>query len=196
MNSCSKFEKSRARLAILNELLSFPTIRGKDWVSTYGETKAAVGDLVALDCAPVSEWYLSWVIEIDATTNPGWARWALESVDTGRQCWWQNVGISIYKGKHGIPAEWRWTDRQFQLRDRWYRVMNREDAYLTRPAQFEFGSDGSLVVGVRERHNFGGDNFNYSKTFPDWRKVTIAQLTDFYHEGDKARDSRKILKSA
>ena len=36
--------KYQAKINILSELLSFPTVRGKDWASVYGDNKAFVGD--------------------------------------------------------------------------------------------------------------------------------------------------------
>lgn len=68
--------RARARLQILNKLLSFPTIAAKDWSSTYGAKKVMAGDLVSLNCAQPTKWYLSWVIEVDP--NDGWPKYLLE----------------------------------------------------------------------------------------------------------------------
>jgi hypothetical protein len=193
LNKQQESNKYRAKLAILGRLLSFPTISPKDWEGGIFQ-KPKVGDLVALQSAPDSKWYVSWVVEIDFRDN-GWNRWLLESIEDGHLCWWENVGFTIYKreelAKH---PEWRWTDKQFELRDRWHRVFAKQDAYLTRPGIFAFNEDGSITLGVRERHNFGEDNFSHTKTFPEWKKVTIAHLTDFYIEGDAVRESRPRIK--
>lgn len=190
LTKIQKTDKNRARLAMLNKLLSFPTINQKDWEGGGLFTNPQIGDLVSLQSAPDSKWYVSWVVEIDYR-NGGWNRWLLESIDDASLCWWENVGFSIYKRDEiASHPEWRWTDKQFELRDRWHRVFAKQDAYLTCPAQFVFNADGSLTISVRERHNFGGDNFSHAKTFPDWKKVTLAQLTEFYVEGDAARENR------
>lgn len=192
-NIVQKSNKNRARLAILNRLLSFPTIGQFKWEGSIF-AKPKIGDLVSLQSAPDSKWYLSWVVEIEFREG-GWNRWLLESIEDNTLCWWENVGFSIYKKEElDLHPEWRWTDKQFELRDRWHRVFAKQDAYLTRPGKFEFTEDGGLTVGVRERHDFGEDQFFYAKTFPDWKKVTIGQLTEFYIEGDSARESRPRIK--
>ena len=42
---------TRARLMILSELMSFPTINNKYWRSDFGDDKPQVGDLVSLTSA-------------------------------------------------------------------------------------------------------------------------------------------------
>ncbi len=89
----------RARLSILNEVLSFPAIHGKDWISDWNEIPRE-GDLVALNCAPATKWYLSWVHEYDP--GDGWPKYLLESIEDGELCWWSNVGINIYDRKKSL----------------------------------------------------------------------------------------------
>jgi hypothetical protein len=158
-NKPQKSDKYRAKLAILCRLLSFPTISQKDWEGGGIFPKPQIGDLVSLQSAPDSKWYISWVVEIDYRDG-GWNRWLLESIEDGHLCWWENVGFTIYKREKAAEhPEWRWTDKQFELRDRWHMVFTKQDAYLTRPGKFEFSEDGGLTLGVRERHDFGGDQF-------------------------------------
>ena len=57
-------EKTKARLAILSDMMSFPTIRNRDWNSDSFDYDVRVGDLVSLSSAPASKWYVSWVREI------------------------------------------------------------------------------------------------------------------------------------
>lgn len=175
--------KNRARISILSELLSFATIRNKDWEE---DRLPPVGSLVAMSSAPTSKWYLSWVIEID--NREGYPRYLLESIEDGVQCWWTNVGINKFNPQRiKERPEWRWTDKQFTLRDRWRRVLKEADAYIVLGGDFDFKTDGSLYISLRIRHNFD-PSFNYNKTFPDWKKVTIKMMSEFYDAGCKSRE--------
>lgn len=150
---------------------------------TPEETRGTVcpGDLVSLSSAPVSEWYLSWVVEFDA--NDGYPRYLLESIETGKLCWWHNVSVH-YMDRQQLAdfPHWRWTDRQWAFKDRWWKVCyKRYDAYLTLPLFPVFGDDGlSVTLGTRKRWNEPHDS--PSRRFVDFRKVTMKMMEDFYNE--------------
>lgn len=136
------------------------------------------GDLVSLSSAPVSEWYLSWMIEYDH--NRGYL---LESIETGKLCWWHNVSVNYMDRKTlAEHPSWRWTDRQWIFKDRWWKVcFKRCDAYLTVPLYPVFGDDGlSVTLGTRPRWSVG--EHYPSRRFLDYRKVTMKMMEDFYHE--------------
>ena len=161
--------KNRARILILSNLLSFPTIRNKDWTSDLGGGVATAGDLVALSSAPASKWYLSWVIENQPSSFGG--KWLLESVDDGALCWWDNVGICYYSRERVAEnPQWRWTDKQFAFQDKWNRVAKRNDAYIVLPRMPKFMDDGSVRLDVRIRHSL--NEFSNPVVFPSWKKLT------------------------
>jgi len=177
-----------AKLAILNEVLSFPTIRDKDW---HEDRKPVPGSLVCMSCAPVSKWYLSWVVETKLHEH-GFHEYLLESIEDQSLCWWNNVSINVYNPKRvrEMP-NWRWTDKQFSFVSKWNRVLKSEDAYNVLPAGTTFYEDSnSVTIALRER--WGGlrdhDVFKYSETFDNWKKTTRQMLKDFYRRGVQAKE--------
>lgn len=62
----------------------FPGSRG--FVNGNIDRKCKIGDLIALQSAPTSEWYLSWLVTMEP--NDRWPRYLLKSIETGKLCWW------------------------------------------------------------------------------------------------------------
>lgn len=178
---------NRAKINILSNIVQFPTINGKDWSSN---NCPPVGSLVSLSSAPPSQWYLSWVEEVQPGTNEFCSRYLLRSIETGELCWWSNVTIFVYNPER-VYDRWRWSDKQFKFYDRWQKVLRRADAWMVLDGPTTFGDDGSVTIRLRERH--GGfrdhDQFHFERSFPDWRKVTMAVMADFYNEGCKAAEA-------
>lgn len=168
--------KYRARIAILSDILSFPTIRNKDWTSDMFDDRGKMkpGDLVAMNAAPPSKWYLSWLHEVNP--NNGWPKYLLESIEDGELCWWENVGLSFYN-RENIRPSWKWTDAQFGLNDRWMR-MCRE--FMVRPLPAVFNEDGSVTLNVRIRYSL--DDYHNPTTFPDWKKLTMKKMASYYKD--------------
>jgi hypothetical protein len=174
-------DKNNAKISILSELLSFPTIRGKDWISTsFQRDMVRVGDLVSMSSAPPSKWYLSWVR--DYKSNNGWPKYLLESIEDGSLCWWENIRMDIYdRERVKENPQWRWNDRQFAFASRWYRVCKRIDGWKVRACQPKFNDDGSVELNARI-HILFQSKFANQKTFPNWKKVTIAEMEKYYKE--------------
>lgn len=171
--------KNRARLMILSELMSFPTINNKDWRSDFGNDKPQVGDLVSLTSAPPSKWYLSWFREYDQ--NNGWPKYLLESIEDGELCWWENVGLNFYdRERVANRPQWKWDDKQFEFNDRWHKVCRKNDAYIVLGCQPVFHDDGSVTLDVRNRFQFS--DYRNPRTFQDWKKVTMKQMDAYYKE--------------
>lgn len=180
--------KNRARIQILSSLLSFPTIRNKDWTSDLGGGVATVGDLVALSSAPASKWYISWV----ADKQPGGfgGRWLLESIEDGELCWWENIGICYYNRERVAENKhWRWTDKQFAFQDKWSRVAKRNGAYIVLPRPPEFMDDGSVMLNVRVRLSL--NEFSNPVVFPSWKKLTSKQMDAYWKETEALYESRR-----
>lgn len=170
----------RARISILSELLSFPTIRSGYWSGTgFSDNRAMVGDLVAMSSAPASKWYLSWVRDIKPGIFPNYL---LESIDDGELCWWSNIEVYIYdRQRVSNSPSWKWTDRQFQFNDRWHRTCKKNDAYIVLPCPAVF-DDLKVLLSLRIRHGFD-EGFQHQQVFDDFRKVTIPMLDSFYKAG-------------
>ena len=184
--------RDRARLVILHYITQFSlSLHFGDGKTHGGLASSAfqvgqepeIGDLVALTSAPVSKFYLGWLIDT-RVISPGWPEYLVESIEDGEQCWWGNVGIQyMNRDTVKLHQSWRWTDKQYQFNDRWVRSCYRKrDAYIYLPIQSEF--DGLQVkLGVRVRHNLSPER-RYA-TFPDWRKVKVMDMLNFYDKSSK-----------
>jgi len=180
----------RARVQILSEILSFPTIGHVNWTSDFANKDGVkVGDLVSLNSAPPTKWYLSWVREINP--NDGWPKYLLESVEDNSFSWWENVGINIYSRERvSERPRWRWTDEQFEFYDLWKEVCYKDnDAYIVLPTLPDFKEDGSVSLGLRIR--FGFNSFTKEQTFPKWGEVTKEDMDTFYKKGEKEYEEER-----
>jgi hypothetical protein len=177
----SKDTKQKAKIEILGYITQFClnnlTIgKPKPPFKAY-ECDVKPGDLVALTSAGFSKWYLSWVVEVEKKEG-GFDRFLLESIDDGSLCWWSNVAFHLFQDRD-IPQKWRWTDRQYKLRDQWFRACHKtRGAYITLPVEPEFTDDGGVILKTRTR--FGWDENNKEIKFPDWKKVKVREMLEFY----------------
>lgn len=183
--------KNRARISILSEVLSFPSLADKKWTSCYTDTQPKIGDLVAMNCAPSNKWYLAWLHEINP--NNGWTKWLLESIEDGEKCWWENIGLSYYdRERIANRPEWKWDDEQYAFNDRWRKVcFKKNDAYIVLPCQPDFLDDGGVVLDVRIR--FGLDDYHNPVSFPNWRKVTMKAMDEYYKRSEKEYKAKPRL---
>jgi hypothetical protein len=164
----------------MNEIMSFPTLRGKDWTDHYGTDKdLQEGDLVAMNCAGPSKWYLAWLREVQ--NENGIDKYLLESIEDGALCWWSNIGLTTYSRERvKLHPHWQWDDKQFKFNDRWHKVANRNDAYIVLPLYPTFGGNDSVTLNVRIRYGFS--DFNNPRTFPNWKKLTMKEMESYYKE--------------
>ena len=187
---------NRARISILSEMLSFPTVHGKDWTTdTFSSARPVAGDLVSMSSAPDSKWYLSWVVEIKNMS--GGSQYLLKSIEDGSLCWWSNVWINIYNRERVADRHsWKWNDAQFAFNDRWMKVARENDAYIVLPVYAVFNGD-EVTLNVRVR--FGWSDYHNPRTFPNWRKVTMKQMDEYYKEcvaGEAVYKQSKAKKEA
>lgn len=162
----------RAFNLILNRLISLPTVRNTDWISSFNY-ELKVGDFISLDAAPPSDWQLSWVEKLEPSSD----RILLKSALTGQLCWWSNVGYTILK-KERILDKFKWTDRQFLFDDKFSRAIRRNnDPVLTYGGCVFEGF--KVTCYLRKRLGFS-DDWRASITFEDFRKVKASQLNEFY----------------
>lgn len=182
------FDRGRARLSIMNFVLSFcityessdgrlsPSIHG--FRSTWSNIKAEVGDLVILQSCGPNKWQIGWLVEI--TTLPHDIMYTVESLDDGSLCNWTNVGISYLNRE--IVAEnprWRWTDRQFAFASRWSKTCRHQENGQTY-IEPKFQPDGSVMLRTRTR--WSNPSEITERSFPDWKKVTKAIMAECYAE--------------
>jgi hypothetical protein len=201
--------KRRAHQEILHYVLSFCISKiygadeaGKEWPRTHGgtsgfvsegkDTPVQIGDLVLLSSVGASKWQIGWLVET-REINAGWPEYLVESLEDGSLCWWSNVGIAFLQ-RSCVQPEWRWSDRQFAFKSRWWRVCYKDKAaYIVRPLFPEFGDGFEVTLGTRTSHGF--DDIRPSRSFPDWRKVTKAMMAAAYDEcvaeRERIREERK-----
>ena len=191
------FDKRKSRDKIMHYLLQFclgttysdgTTHCHKGFSSDFARAdKPRVGDLVRLTSIRAQNWSICWLLD---TRHDG-REYLCESVETGEQCWWSNVGIGYFDREtvENSP-EWRWTDRQHKFDKRWERVCYKDnDAYSVLPLRAQFGDGYEVTLQVMTRH--GLDEYRLSETFCDWRKVTKAMMSEFYSECVKSRAHNK-----
>lgn len=182
ISKVKKMAKNRARISILSEVLSFPTL-GTKWTSCFAVEMLQVGDLVAMNCAPATKYYLSWLHEINP--NNGWPKYLLESIEDGELCWWENIGLSYYNRKRiaNCPS-WKWDDNQFSFNDRWKRVCyKKNDAYIILPCEPLFTDDGGVFLDVRVR--FSLSDYHDPIYFSNWKKVTLKMMDEYFKKSSK-----------
>lgn len=174
-----KITKNKARISILTKLLSCPTITYKEWNATFFDVTVKEGDLVSMNFASASKWYLSWVREIE-TLRYGGKKYLLESVDDQSLCWWSNISLNIYN-RDEISPMWHWDDNQYAFNRRWKKVcFNWNDAYIVLPVHCTFFDSHSVEISVKIRHNLS--EFKNSIKFDNYKKVTMKMMDKFYKE--------------
>lgn len=181
------FNKARARLEILNHIVSSATqlkfgghySRASSYfVPMDREDGIVLGSLVSLQSAPKSKWYLSWLVDYKQSSDSRYSDvYTLESIEDGELCDWHNV--SLYRYVHWdnspVPNRWRWTDDQFDFARRWHKL----DDGIVRPIDPVF--DG-LTVTFDTRIGFSLENKAKPKTFDNWKKVRVKDLKDYMDE--------------
>jgi hypothetical protein len=197
----------RARTEIMHYVLSFCVANRMDdaeyprvWAtegfySRRAERPVQVGDLVLLASAPASKWQIGWLREI-GEEGAGWPRYLIESLEDQSLCWWGNVDLRFFP-RDKMQAGWRWSDRQFAFKDRWFRACYKiRDAYIVRPLFPVFGEGYSVTLGTRTSHGF--DDIQPKREFLDWRKVTIAQMLACYDDcvAERARIQDELKAAA
>lgn len=190
--------KNRARLSILYHISQFALAckhgdsqcgASSDWHFNYTTTPIP-GDLVALRSAALNKWHLSWLVERTWPEGNSCETYLLESIEDGELCNWSNVSLLAFNRQTRMDhLEWRWTDEQYAFNDRWRRACyKKRDAYIYLPTQAEF--DGtSVTIGVRVR--FGMTDARPIQTFPNWKRVTVKQMLEFYDGAVAAMREKK-----
>lgn len=188
--------KIQSRIEILNYVMSFCTVkcfgensfslgsRDSSFHGKYFEKQMPeVGSLAVLQSAPITKWYLSWVINVDVENKDRFScRYLLKSIEDDSLCWWENVSIwYLPKDVCDKYPEWKWTDKQFDFKKRWLRCFSRRNAYMLRPLNPEFLSDNKVKLSIRKRLNLKEEEPK-SKIFDNWKKVRLKDMFEFYDE--------------
>lgn len=191
--------KHRARLDILNHIASFSLVvcYGEHDIYTpspgnrfFPTENPSIGGLVAIHSAPISKWYLSWVVAVEERSREGWRHFVLESIEDGEKCRWHNISlVELNRETVDKYPHWRWTDRQFQFNDRWMRACYKtRDAFVHRPLQASFGDGSAVTLRIYNRVTQATIG---ERQWPDWRKVRIADMLEFYDEIDQTSRRRR-----
>ena len=113
--------KTRAYIEIISYVTAFATqtvyFSGKYGCfgpAFLGSEDVKVGDLVRLQGGPPTKWFLSWVIEIKPN-----GEYLLESIMDNSLCNWTNIALMPFD-REKILDSWRWDDKQFALRDKFF----------------------------------------------------------------------------
>lgn len=197
---------NRSRLEIINYVTVFcvqtyfgpgQSCRNDPERSFHGgyvtDERPPIGALCRLLSAPTSKYYLAWLIEIKDEGGLG-PNYLLKSIEDGSLCWWTNVAISWLPLKTSNNyGMWKWTDKQFEFYDRWLRACRKGDDFLTKPLLPTFNEDGSVTLGTREYMNGldGKGGYMPKKSFPNWKKVTFAEMLAFFKYASKSRPIKK-----
>jgi hypothetical protein len=205
MSKPRPFDRNRARTLIMSDILSFYITRNWEPDAEYGKNSpslngftpagydstrdAVVGDLVILESAMPSKWQIGWLREIE-DGNRYSRRYLIESLEDGSLCWWTNVGLSFMPPRQ-VRERYKWTDRQFDFQKRWNRVVNKHSAMRTMDSTFS-GNEVTVRMSVRWALT-DDERKGYSRTFSDYRKVTIAIMKDAV-ESMEAEDKAANMK--
>lgn len=181
-----KFDRHRARQLIMHDILSFYITRDWEPDKEYGGTSPALkgfvpseagghhaqpGDLVILESAGPSKWSIGWLRAIEEGNRYN-RRYLIESLEDGELCWWSNVGIS-FMPRRDLRERYHWTDRQFALQKRWHRIVTKHSGM--RPLDCTFKGN-EVTLRMRVRWPSDEERQGLSRTFSDYRKVTLAMM--------------------
>jgi len=181
---------NRARIEILNYVVAFCTTtiydgknfpsfnEGNGFASCGIRETPPIGSLVRMMAAPFTKWYLSWVMEVKKEES-GYHKYLLRSIDDGCLSWWENIGLFYMPLEHSDKfPQWKYSDKQYEFWDRWKEASKQEDVYILAALRPTF-NESSVTLELRKKHS---DDIVGSKTFPDWKKLTIKEMRAFIRE--------------
>ncbi len=183
-----KFNKQRAKIEILNYIVNQCTnIFSADGMqinlkhpehgfrtAILHPEKVKIGSLVRLSTAPITKYYLGWLLEKKNGT------YLIESIEDGSLCNWSNVGVYFLNPKMvELHPEWKWNDKQFEIYDKWFRACYKiRNCHNLRPIAPVFSlKDNSFTISLRVIFK---DKVVASKTFDNYKKVLVKDMLEFY----------------
>lgn len=136
----------------IQRILPYLWLEGFKGLISGFHDKPDVGDLVMIRSAPDSEWHLSIILGHEPLAG-GDTNWLLESMKTGKHCWWSNVGLATF------PRKWveehprvLWSDEQFAFARLFEAEHRRADFYIDLPFIARMDGD-ECFVSVRTRYD-------------------------------------------
>jgi hypothetical protein len=183
--------KHRAKIAILNHILVFCNSKnygnninrggfGNNYF--FPSDNPQKGDLITLDSAPISKWYLSWYRDFIPENSKHGATHVLESIEDGELCNWQNVSFYILNREVTREhPEWLWTNKQFEFWDRWKKVSGKYYISFCLYGGFIDFNDNRVTLRIR-KNSLSKEAYYYTKEFNNWKKVTIEDMELFWDD--------------
>ena len=183
-----KKKLSRSRMLIMNHIAQFSLGRlhssGVPWppmrdMAFAPSDSPPNGALVALQAAPPSKWYLSWVVDQSWPAGHAGPSWGLSSIEDGEVCNWSNVSFLVYDpAQVSSHPEWRWTDEQHEFNVRWTKMRDQENGYMRPPKYAVFSPDSwTVYLSIRLRYDHENKK-EFGAYFDDWRKMTDEMMIE------------------
>jgi len=140
-----------------------------------------IGDVALWPGTGERRWDLGWVVEI-RRRHDLWQEYRVQSVFDGSLGWQSDNGIAFLERRRH-QERWSWSDRQLALQDRWLASGPQRKAGREQPVSaFHVTFRRNREVTLRAIGWIGSTREDFDRTFPDWRKVTKAQMREFLAE--------------
>lgn len=142
------------------------------------------GDLIALTMCNSSEWYLSWYINNDGDNH------ILKSIETGKIARWSNVGLQVFDREtlEKFP-NWKWTDKQHEFNDKWFKAFKRSDKFDFKPMLAHF-EDKKVTLKIRQSFS---NEIEVQKTFDNWKILKINTMVKWIKSNDLKFSYKKAI---
>lgn len=197
---------NRSRIEILHHILQFSTghyfgdkKEGHEniWMDVencfrggyINDFPIEIGSLCVLSACKSTKWYLSWCLDIKEGGDWGSKQYLMKSVEDGELIWWHNVAVYQYpKEKTELNPHWKFTDKQFEVWDKWKRVFQKRDSFSLRSMLPVFNNEDNSVI-LKCSARWMEDKF-YEKKFDNWKTLTQKQMLEFYDECDSINSKK------
>jgi hypothetical protein len=158
-----------------------------------GDDVLRKGDLLLISGHRRLEFRMGWLKQVRVTCR-GNEYLVQSTCGEGQIDWLHNVEVCFF---HRLTLEqhpeWRWTNEQHWLADRWMEAVTRcRDTRLIAPVMPVFWGDS---VRLKARGRFGIADFMPEKTISDFRELTQEKLLAAYDELCQAIHAGKVLRT-
>lgn len=158
-----------------------------------GEDALKPGDLLLISGHRRLEFRMGWLKQVRVACC-GTEYLVQSTMGEGQIDWLHNVEVSFFhRPTLEQHPEWRWTNEQHQLADRWMETVTQcRDTRLIAPVIPVFWGDS---VRLKARGRFGISDFIPEKTITDFRELTQEDLLLAFDELCQAIHTGKVLRA-